>query len=429
MSRHKEKSVSRSSLNFGVFKDLETDWVFKRTLSYMCEKAAEIGECLSVAALINESSWESWVIEWAERAQKVEELGNESLTRNSLVSARECFLRASNYYRTAEYGARPSDPRFHEWWEKSRSCFQQAGRLFNPPIEMVGIPFEGKKLPGYFWRPVNDSQDRPTLVGIGGNDSTLEELMYGMGAGAVCRGYNFFTFDHPGHRGAVHLYPDCVKRHDYEVPYGAALDCLEKYSGVDDRIALTGLSFGGFAAVRVAAYDGRVKAVIPNNPILDPLEPLMYGLRGVVRRIPLSLLGRLLERKLNKSPLRKSWFEYSMWTRGERGLTYMEDLKKSAGPLQKGESFWDALRRSNKFVITKDELQKITCPALALVGEDEGEVPIMQARRFIDGISSTRKELHIFTLERDGSNDHCQMGNVSRLCQVMFDWMDKIFEI
>ena len=34
-------------------------------------------------------------------------------------------------------------------------------------------------------------------------------------------------FDHPGHRGAVHKYNDCIKRSDYEKPYKEAIDLLE----------------------------------------------------------------------------------------------------------------------------------------------------------------------------------------------------------
>ena len=429
MSKSKRKSIYRSSLNFSLFKELETDWIFKRTLTYMGEKASEIGECLSVAKRIDETSWQSWVNEWEKMAKQVERLGYEALQENHLISARECFLRASNYYRTAEYGSRPSASKFHDLWMKSRECFHQVCKLFDPPIQIVEILFEGKNLPGYFWRPVTSSETRPTLVVAGGNDSSLEELVYAIGMAAVRRGYNFFSFDHPGHRGAVHLYPECVKRHDYEVPYGIALDHLEQYPGVDDRIALTGISFGGYASIRVAVYEQRIKALIPNTPILDPTEALFSSLGKIVRKIPLSILGRLIEGKLKKSPLRKSFAEYSAWTRGEQGLTYIDDLKKSAGPLRKGESLWDALKRTNRFVITKQDLHNITCPTLALVGDDEGNIVIEQAKRFIDGIQSREKELHIFSIDIDGSNDHCQLDNRSRGNQVMLDWLDNVFNL
>ena len=266
-----QKATARSAA-FGIFKDFETDWVFRRTLEYMNEKAAEIGECLFVARTIDESDSESWHTEWAALADRVRVFADQSLEAGHTISAREGYMRASNYYRTAEYGISPTHPRFQLLWEKSVACFQKGAALFTPPVQFVKVHFEDKSLPGYFWRPREDNQTRPTLIAAGGNDSALEEIFWIVGLAAVRRGYNFFTFEHPGHRGAMHLYNDCIKRPDYEVPYKAAIDLVETLPGVDERLAMTGYSFGGYVASRVAAYDKRLQAVIPNSPILDLYE-------------------------------------------------------------------------------------------------------------------------------------------------------------
>lgn len=417
----------RAKLNLGIFKDPEADWIFKRALTFMNEKAAEIGECLYTATRIDEKSNDSWVAEWARMAAMVEDRAREALEKGHPVSARECFLRACNYYRVAEYGAFPDDPRFDKLWEKSRECFQNAGALFDPPIRTIEVPFEGKKLPGYFWRPDNSGRKRPTLVAAGGADSSGEELVLWTGMAAVRRGYNFFMFEHPGHRGAVHLYRDCVKRPDYEVPYKAGLDVLETLTGVDDRIALTGYSFGGFVATRVAAFEKRVRAVIPNNPILNPTD--IFMMPKFVNKLPVSLLLKIMDAKERKdSPLSKSWTAYSNWTRGVYGLKPSEILMKYAGTLGKGEGIADIINRINTFVITDDVLRQITCPALGLVGADEGKTMLKQAHRFHDGISSKVKRLHIFSLDADGSNDHCQLDNRSVGNQVMYDWLDELFD-
>ena len=417
----------RAKLNLGIFKDSEADWIFKRALTFMNEKAAEIGECLYVASKIDEKSNDSWVTEWGKMAEAVENRAREALEKHHLISARECFLRACNYYRVAEYGAFPDDPRFHKFWEKSRDCFKEAGSLFNPPIQTIEVPFEGKKLPGYFWRPDDSDKKRPTLVAAGGADSSGEEIVLWTGMAAVRRGYNFFMFEHPGHRGAVHLYNDCIKRPDYEAPYKAGLDVLEKLPGVDERIALTGYSFGGFVVTRVAAFEKRIKAVIPNNPILKPTE--IFMLPGIIYKLPLFLLLIIIDSKAKKaSPLTKSWTQYSNWTRGEYGLKSSEILLKNAGKIKKGEGILDIINRINKLVITGDILKMITCPALGLVGADEGKIMLKQAQTFYAGISSKVKKLHILSLDKDGSNDHCQLDNRSVGNQVMYDWLDEIFE-
>ena len=74
----KNKTTTARSEAFGLFKDTETDWTFRRTLEFMNEKAAEIGECLYVARSIDETNGESWIKEWFDLAQRVENLGDES---------------------------------------------------------------------------------------------------------------------------------------------------------------------------------------------------------------------------------------------------------------------------------------------------------------------------------------------------------------
>jgi len=408
--------VGRSPYSFGVFKDHETDWVFKRTMEYMVEKAAEIGECLYAAKRIDETDGESWIKEWAALAERVEKIGEEALEKGHTISAREAFWRATNYYRAAEYGCPPSHPRFFELWEKSVRSFHKACPLYNPPIQIIEVPFEGKNLPGYYWRPDTTDASRPTLIAVGGNDSSGEEVFFIAGPAAVKRGYNFFTFEFPGHRGTVHLYPDCVKRPDYEVPFKAAIDFLETLPGTDERIALTGFSFGGYVTARVAVHEPRIKALIPNSPLINThraSEAMGSTLFGITRLIPDRLLNFLVDRKLKKSPMIKTLIEYSLWTYGFEIQPWSDMLKLREGAPE-------------EYTIEND-LHKITCATLALVSEDEGEELVRQAKQFYEGISSENKKMHVFTIDEDGTNDHCQLDNRSRGNQVMFDWLDEVF--
>ncbi len=406
------KQARSPDARFGIFEDPETDWVFHRTLSYIVEKGAELGECLYTARTIDETDGDSWIEAWAAIATQVEALGDKALADGHCLSARECFLRASNYYRTAEYGAPPEHPRFLDLWTKSTVSFRKAGELFPQPIELVFIEFEGKKLPGYFWRPDASGTLRPTLVAAGGNDSSLAEVVFLTGMAAVKRGYNFFTFEHPGHRGAVHLYPDCVKRPDYEVPYGAALDYLARLPGVDDRIALTGYSYGGYVACRVATREPRIQAVIPNPPFLDLYSLFTYHKRGwILSTLPSKLLNRMIEKKMRVSPLRYALAKYMSWTFGRPNQSWIEFAS------------FDMVREFE----VGGELHGLDIPALALVGGGEGEEVMRQTQQFYDTIASKEKRLHTFTINSDRANDHCQFDNHSRANQVMYDWLDDIF--
>lgn len=70
--------------------------------------------------------------------------------------------------------------------------------------------------------------------------------------------------------------------------------------------------------------------------------------------------------------------------------------------------------------------KNITCPTLALASEGEGETFINQARDFINNISSSVRQLKIFTY-REGAGAHCQIDNITLMNHVVYDWLDIIF--
>lgn len=406
--------IARSSNNLGTFKDAEMDWFFKRTLEYANSGGADIGDCLSVVDKIKERDIETWIDAWEELGTRVEKEAQDSLKRGHKISARDAYLRASNYYRASEYAAVPYHPKFHDLWKRSRDCFHKACPLFEPAIQIIEVPFEGKQLPAYFWAPDDSGKKRPTMFSVGGNDSSGEEVWYWSAQAAVDRGYNFFTFEFPGHRGTVHLYPDCVKRHDMEKPFSAAFDVLEKLPEVDERIALAGHSFGGYVVSRVAIFEKRVKAVIPSSPLIDINRAQRAMLNKI--KIPLNLLAWLTEIKMKKSPLMKSMMYLAMWNSGY------------AGQYSAREVFNAVLSEDPDKWCLRDKMHNITCPTLALAGENEGKELIDQARDFYETISSKKKELYIFSMENDGSDDHCQLDNRTSANRVIFDWLDDLFD-
>lgn len=72
-------------------------------------------------------------------------------------------------------------------------------------------------------------------------------------------GYGYFA---DGMAGFAEAMAQAV--HDFR----SVLDYLE-YTGVD-RIALTGMSLGGYTAALIASVDDRIQAVIPNVPVVTP---------------------------------------------------------------------------------------------------------------------------------------------------------------
>src|SRR3712207_1493862 len=147
------------------FKDQDLDLYLQAfPLNFQTYGGAAAGEAFYAASRVDEKDLESWVHEWRALAARVETEAAKALEKGHKVSAREAYLRAYTYYRTATLCLRVGDPRFRTIWQAMRSCFRQAAQLFDPPIESVEIPYEGRTLPAYFMRAGDDVKSRPTEI-------------------------------------------------------------------------------------------------------------------------------------------------------------------------------------------------------------------------------------------------------------------------
>ena len=59
------------------------------------------------------------------------------------MSAREAYLRAYTYHRTATLCLRVSDPRFSATWQTMRLCFRRSAELFAHPSSRSRSPTRG----------------------------------------------------------------------------------------------------------------------------------------------------------------------------------------------------------------------------------------------------------------------------------------------
>jgi hypothetical protein len=102
-----------------------------------------------------------------------------------------------------------------------------------------------------------------------------------------------------------------------------------------------------------------------------------------------------------------------LWTMGHSRISELLQA------VDRGEFAFDIEGKENQ----------ITCPTLALAGEAEGEELLRQTHQFYENISTPDREIKIFTLEEDASDDHCQLDNRTRANQIVFDWLDDVFRL
>jgi hypothetical protein len=101
-----------------VLHDPDFSFQLLRTIGHTVYGGADIGECLSTAYRIKEGNFESWYEEWLKTANRICNIADSCLADSQITSAREAYLRASNYYRSAEFylHADPTDPRILQTW-------------------------------------------------------------------------------------------------------------------------------------------------------------------------------------------------------------------------------------------------------------------------------------------------------------------------
>ena len=351
---------------------------------------------------------ESWYRQWLKTAQHCENGGDDFLARGRRISARQEFFKASSYYRTAEFflHTSPEDPRIVSVWKKSRDSFLKAAKLAGHPIIPVEIPFEGTTLPGYLCLVDKSGAKRPLLIVQSGFDGTMEELYFETAYFAVKRGYNVLLFEGPG-QGRVIRVQNLPFRPNWEtvvtpvVDYAVTLKEVKK-----DRIALMGISFGGYLAPRAVAFEKRIKACIANGGVYD-----------------FHMAAHLAPAEENSLDTREGAEEIDKWIYGKMksNPSFRWQMANGMFTFHAGSpSEWLKMTRSYTL---KDVAAKITCPILIVDSEGDKDMP-GQARKLFEALKSP-KDFMLFTKD-EGAEEHCQMGAILISNARIFDWLDDI---
>ena len=377
-----------------VFNDLTFSFQLLHALSYTPYFGADIGECLAVAQRIKEGDFESWFEEWNKTAKQLQNYADETFEKRQFYSARCAYLRASNYHRTSGFflNENPEDPRFVSAWKISCDLFVKALLLFPYSFEKIKIPYEDGTLPGYFFSPDNAGTPRSTLIALTGFDGTKEELFLQSGFEAVSRGYNFLCFDGPG-QGAVVREQKIYYRHDWEKVVTPVVDFALRRVEVDPkRIALMGVSYGGYLAARAAAFEPRLAALIANDGLYDLYE----AASSYSEKTP-------DQSQLNPSqlPTAVRWaLAQARWVFQASPEQYIEKLKNYT---------------------LKDVASKISCPTLICEAENDHFFK-GQPEKIFEALTC-RKSYFRFTGE-EGAGEHCHIGALTLFNARMFDWLN-----
>jgi dienelactone hydrolase len=243
---------------------------FMQLLGTAQEGSSTISECFLTATRITSGDDESWYREWKKLAETCKNRGGLALQQGNTNTAQSNWLRASNYYRTAEQFLTVDDGRRGHVLEQMQICSQLYLSYLIPKGEIIQIPGSDDSLMhGYFLRAPGSAPQTPVVICIGGPDHLKEEHLYKMPRHAHARKLSLLVVDLPG-QGVCPRGDNVVGSNDIETSISRWIDYLASRGDVDvQRIAIFGDSLGGSFASRAAGVDHRLSAAVCDGGIWD----------------------------------------------------------------------------------------------------------------------------------------------------------------
>ncbi len=261
------------------------------------------------------------------------------------------FVRAWRLYYFGQWPA-PTSAGKQAAYQRAIDAYLQHARFFDPPLEVVRIPFEGKEIVGYLRLPAHAKRPAPLVLAISGLDSRKETVAETYAA-ALAEGIGFFAVDSPG-TGQAPLKADETS----DRMYSRVLDYLATRPEIDkNRILVHGQSFGAYWAAKLAHTEAKrlAGAVTQSAPIHRTFQPDFFR-------------GRIYTREYLFDLLPASLFVYGLKSADEL-IAFLPKMSLQA----------------------QDLLGKPTAPILVVGGTRDTQVPIDDLELLINSGSGPRE--------------------------------------
>ncbi len=373
------------------FDDPNMDLFFMAAMSWGPTGGLDIGQAHYVASTIVDGDADSWVRAFSAYGETLNAQAETFKQRGWTRQAGEARLKAFASYRSAWQFAEPGAG-FAAIYAKHRAAFAAAMNELAMPATFFGVPFAGKQLPGVFLRSA--VKDAPVVLVIGGADTCFEDLFLTVGRNLYDRGYSVALVDLPGQgiTQAQGLYWQA----EAEKPIAAVIDVLvERFGARPGRIALLGLSLGGYFVARAAGHEKRLATVMASTPFPDPAQLFELSVKH-------ALASGAGNGTMTQAAMRS--YQSTFWKTGAK--TPEEFVANTAN--------------------MKADASKVTVPFLSILGAGDSPVFAAQARAWDRDIRSTRKSFVLLDAA-SGADGHVQVNNRLRLAQECAGWMGDVF--
>jgi esterase FrsA len=248
------------------------------------------------------------------------------------------YIRAWRIYSFGRWPV-PSSPGKQRAYAKALEAFRAHAKFWDPPMEIVHIPFEGSEIIGYLRLPKNTNGPVPLVIAVNGLDSRKEDLSESFSA-ILAFGIGFLAVDGPGTGQApIKVSPTADRMLSRVIDYVQTRPEIDK-----TRVAMHGVSWGAYWGTKLSIVEhDRLKAVSVQSPPVDRFFQVDF--------LTNSLLGNK-EYLFDQVPAMMSIFE---------GVSTLDDLKVMFPKMS---------------LVAEGLLGKPTTPMLVIGGVLDTQVPI-----------------------------------------------------
>jgi esterase FrsA len=187
-----------------------------------------------------------------------------SLEKSDPTKANADYIRAWRLYSFGRWPI-PSSPGKQRAYEKALEAFLDHARFFDPPLELVHIPFEGKEIIGHLRLPKDAKGPVPLVIAVNGLDSRKEDLTESFSA-ILPFGIGYLAVDGPGTgQNPIKVSETADRMLSRVIDYAQSRPEVDK-----DRIALHGVSWGAYWATKMAIVErARLRGCSAQSPPVD----------------------------------------------------------------------------------------------------------------------------------------------------------------
>ena len=403
--------------------------------------AAEVGEVLAMATLINErtndpidpptSAFDAYYDVFGEYHQRLAMQARQAEAGGHDITAQNRYMRASMYAAQQLFFVlgTSNGHRELEIFKNTQSHWLKAVANFDPKPIRFAVPSKFGLIPGTFFPSPKGSGRRPTVIISEGSDGqNVETMQFGVTAG-LARGYNVVLFEGPGQMGPL------FERHlpftaDWQDVVGPVLNWAKRRSDVG-KVGLIGISFGGLLCIRPGARLPGIDALV--------LEPGGYDFTTMwtdqesMAVVKETYKAPKPEKDGAKQGLNQGFLQawpgmprsqqFEIYKRGE---IFSPQVQREARAGQPISDYYGLLELMLPFRYGQD-LHDMTIPTMVCANEGDeffGDQPD-KAFTMLTRLDAKQKRL-VHLAARQGASLHDQPAGPQVAEEIVFDWLDDV---